>query len=239
MDFEKFECFFDEELKKNNLSVKKESYKKFYDYMIKVLDWNTKINVTAVRDEENFIIKHYIDSLMISGYLDKTSKVIDIGTGAGFPGVPLKLFNENIDITLIDSINKKLNVIRESIKDLNLNKIDIIHSRAEDLAVKPEYREMYDIATTRAVSNLSTILEYMMPFIKVGGIAICMKGPNYQEELENARNAIKILGGKIDVIENFNINTEYERNIIVVKKVSSTPKKYPRSGNKPLKEPIL
>lgn len=239
MDFEKFECFFDEELKKNNLSVKKESYKKFYDYMINVLDWNTKINVTAVRDEENFIIKHYIDSLMISGYLDKTSKVIDIGTGAGFPGVPLKLFNENIDITLIDSINKKLNVIRESIKDLNLNKIDIIHSRAEDLAVKPEYREMYDIATTRAVSNLSTILEYMMPFIKVGGIAVCMKGPNYQEELENARNAIKILGGKIDVIENFNINTEYERNIIVVKKVSCTPKKYPRSGNKTLKEPIL
>ena len=239
MDFEKFESFFDEELKKNNLSVRKESYKKFYDYMNNVLEWNTKINVTAVRDEENFIIKHYIDSLMISGYLNNNSKVIDIGTGAGFPGIPLKLFNENINITLIDSINKKLNVIRDSIKGLDLNKIDIIHSRAEDLAIKSEYREMYDIATTRAVSNLSTILEYMMPFIKVGGFAVCMKGPNYQEELENARNAIKILGGKIEKIENFNINTEYERNIIVIKKISNTPKKYPRNGNKPLKEPIL
>ena len=239
MDLKEFESFFEKELNKNQLIVSKEAYEKYFKYMKNVLEWNTKINVTAVRDEENFIIKHYIDSLMISKYVEGKPRVIDIGTGAGFPGVPIKLFNEEMKITLIDSINKKLNVIRESIKGLGLNKIDIIHSRAEDLAVKVEYREMYDIATTRAVSNLSTILEYMMPFIKVGGIAVCMKGPNYQEELENARNAIKILGGKIEVIENFNINTEYERNIIVVKKVSSTPKKYPRSGNKPLKEPIL
>ena len=121
----------------------------------------------------------------------------------------------------------------------NLDKIDIIHSRAEDLAIKEEYRENYDIATTRAVSNLSTILEYMMPFIKVGGYAVCMKGPNYNDELNNAKNAIKILGGKLESIENFNINTEYERNVIVIRKIEKTPKRYPRSGNKPLKEPIL
>lgn len=238
MEFKEFEVFFEKELNKNNLSVKKESYIKFYEYMKKILDWNTKINVTAVRDEENFIIKHFIDSLMINKYIDGKLKVIDIGTGAGFPGIPIKLYNEDLDITLIDSINKKLNVIRDSILGLDLNNIDIIHSRAEDLAVKPEYREMYDVSTTRAVSNLSTILEYMMPFIKVGGRAVCMKGPNYQEELENARAAIKVLGGQVEAIENFNINTEYERNIIIIKKIKETPKKFPRGGNKPLKEPI-
>lgn len=239
MNLEEFKVFFEKELKRNNLEIELSSYNKFYEYMRNVLDWNTKINVTAVRDEENFIIKHYIDSLMISKYVNKKLKVIDIGTGAGFPGIPIKLYNEELDITLIDSINKKLNVIRDSIKDLKLENIDIIHARAEELAVKEEYREKYDVATTRAVSNLSTILEYMLPFIKVGGIAVCMKGPNYQEELENARNAIRILGGKLEVIENFNINTEYERNIIIIKKVSNTPRKYPRNGNKPLKEPIL
>ena len=238
MDLKEFEVFFEKELNKNQLAVSKESFEKYFKYMKNVLEWNTKINVTAVRDEENFIIKHYIDSLMISKYIDGNPRVIDIGTGAGFPGVPIKLYNENTKITLIDSINKKLNVIRESIKELDLKDIDIIHSRAEDLAVKEGYRESFDVATTRAVSNLSTILEYMMPFIKVGGIAVCMKGPNYQEELDTARNAIKILGGKLEVIENFNINTEYERNIIIIKKVSKTPNKYPRSGNKPLKEPI-
>ena len=238
MDLKEFEDFFEKELNKNNLKIKKTSYNKFYSYMNDVLEWNKKINVTAVRDEENFIIKHYIDSLMISKYVDGKLNVIDIGTGAGFPGIPIKLYNEDMDITLIDSINKKLNVIRESIKDLNLNNIDIIHSRAEDLAIKDGYRESFDVATTRAVSNLSTILEYMMPFIKVGGIAVCMKGPNYQDELENARNAIKTLGGKLEVIENFNINTEYERNIIIIRKIEKTPKKYPRNGNKPLKEPI-
>lgn len=238
MELNEFEIFFKEELDKNNLIVEKSSYEKFYIYMKKVLDWNTKINVTAVREEKDFIVKHFIDSLMISKYVLGNKKVIDIGTGAGFPGIPIKLYNENLDITLIDSINKKLNVIRDSIIDLKLNKIDIIHSRAEDLANQNQYREKFDVATTRAVSNLSTILEYMLPFIKVGGIAVCMKGPNYQEELENARNAINILGGKIECIENFNINTEYERNIIIIKKVKGTPNKYPRGGNKPLKEPI-
>lgn len=239
MDLKEFEVFFEKELNKNQLTVSKDSYEKYFKYMKNVLEWNTKINVTAVRDEENFIIKHYIDSLVISKYVEENPRVIDIGTGAGFPGVPVKLYNEDMDITLIDSINKKLNVIRESIKDLDLKNIEIIHSRAEDLAVKEGYRESFDVATTRAVSNLSTILEYMMPFIKVGGIAVCMKGPNYQEELDSARNAIKVLGGKLEIIENFNINTEYERNIIIIKKVLKTPNKYPRSGNKPLKEPIL
>ena len=135
MDFKEFEVFFEKELKKNNLNVKKESYIKFYNYMKKVLDWNTKINVTAVRDEESFIIKHFIDSLMINKYIEGKLKVIDIGTGAGFPGVPIKLYNEDLEITLIDSINKKLNVIRDSIIGLDLNNIDVIHSRAEDLAV--------------------------------------------------------------------------------------------------------
>lgn len=239
MSFDEFKKFFKERLDENNIKLEEKQYEKFYNYMVNVLDWNTKINVTAVREEKEFIIKHFIDSLMISHYIKDNYKIIDIGTGGGFPGIPLKLYNENIKITLNDSINKKLNVIRDSIKEFNLKNIDIIHARAEELAIKSEHREKYDISTTRAVSNLTTILEYMMPFIKVGGRAICMKGPNYQEELQAADKAIKVLGGQIEMIENFNIGTEYERNVIVIKKVKQTPSKYPRGGNKPLKEPIM
>ena len=141
-------------------------------------------------------------------------------------------------ISYIDVLNKKLNVIRDLSDRIGLEKLQIIHTRAEDLANKKEYREVYDVATTRAVSNLSTILEYMLPFIKVGGIAICMKGPNYKEELKDAEKAIEVLGGKIEKIETFNVEDEMERNIIIIKKVKNTPKKFPRGQGKPLKEPI-
>ena len=155
-----------------------------------------------------------------------------------FHGIPIKIANPHLKVTLIDSVNKKLNVIREVSKEIGLKDLEIIHTRAEDLSHKKEYREQFDIVTTRAVSNLTTITEYMLPFLKVGGKAICMKGPNYEEELKEAQKAIEILGGKVEKVEKLLISNEIERNIIVILKVKNTPNKYPRGQGKPLKEPI-
>lgn len=210
----------------------------FYNYMNGILKWNKSINVTSITDEKMFIVKHFADSLTINRFVEDKKNLIDIGTGAGFPGIPLKIVNKNLKVTLIDSVNKKLNIIRDITADFNLENLEIIHTRAEDLANDIEYREKYDIATTRAVSNLTTIAEYMLPFVKINGYAICMKGPNIRQELEDSKVAIEVLGGKLEKIESLNVGNELERNIILIKKVKSTPKKFPRGKGKPLKEPI-
>lgn len=238
MNIEEFKKVFLEEANKNNINVNEKEIEKLYKYMTGIIEWNDKVNVTAIVEERLFIVKHFIDSLLINHYLQGKEDIIDIGTGGGFPGIPLKILNEDKKFTLIDSVNKKLNVIRDLSEKIGLGNLEIIHTRAEDLASKKEYREKYDVATTRAVSNLSTILEYMLPFVKVGGIAVCMKGPNYKEELEEAKKAIEILGGKFEHIETFNLEGEMERNVLVIKKVKNTPNKFPRGQGKPLKEPI-
>ena len=238
MELKEFKEIFINESKDLNLEINDKQLELFYQYMNGIIDWNDKINVTAITDEKMFIVKHFVDSLAINKFVAQTKSIIDIGTGGGFPGIPLKIMNYDKKVTLIDSVNKKLNVIRDITKDMDLGELEILHSRAEDLASKQEYREAYDIATTRAVSNFSTILEYMLPFIKVGGYAICMKGPNYTEEFEEAKVAIEVLGGKFDSIERLNVGNELERNIIIIKKVKNTPKKFPRGQGKPLKEPI-
>lgn len=238
MNFEEFKKEFLEELKRNDLEIKEDRIPFFYQYMKEVIEWNEKINVTAITDEKEFIRKHFIDSLSILDYIEEGNSIIDIGTGAGFPGIPLKIVNEKSKVTLIDSVNKKLNVIRDISQKLELKDLEIIHTRAEDLANQDLYREKFDIATTRAVSGFATIVEYMLPFIKVGGKAVCMKGPNFKEELENAKKAIDILGGKIKNVETRIISGDFERNIIVIEKIKNTPKKYPRGKGKPLKEPL-
>lgn len=238
MNIEEFKNIFLEETKKINVSVDDDMLNKFYTYMKEIIVWNDKVNVTAITDEKMFIVKHFIDSLTVNRFVENKTNIIDIGTGAGFPGIPLKIVNPNLKVTLIDSVNKKLNVIRDISEKFNFTNLEIIHTRAEDLANNKEYREKYDVATTRAVSNLTTILEYMLPFVKIGGYAVCMKGPNYKEELEDARKAIEVLGGEYQFIEELNVDEELERNIIIIKKVKETPKKYPRGQGKPLKEPI-
>lgn len=238
MNIEEFEKVFLEETKDLNIEFNKEQIEAFYKYMKEIIEWNDKINVTAITDEKMFIVKHFADSLAINKFAASAKSIIDIGTGGGFPGIPLKIMNKDKKVTLIDSVNKKLNVIRSITENMDLGELEIIHTRAEELANKKEYREMYDIATTRAVSNFSTILEYMLPFIKVGGYAVCMKGPNYNEELNEAKKAIEILGGKFEKIESLNVGKELERNIIIIKKVKNTPKNFPRGQGKPLKEPI-
>lgn len=238
MNLQEFETLFKIECEKNNIKIKDAEYDKFFQYMLGIIDWNEKINVTAITEPKEFLVKHFIDSLTINKYIEDRKKLIDIGTGAGFPGIPLKIANKNLKVTLIDSVNKKLNVIRAVSEDTNIDNLEIIHTRAEVLANKKEYREQFDFATTRAVSKLYTIVEYMLPFLKVGGKAICMKGPNYEEEIVEAEKAIKILGGKIEKIENIVIDGEIERNIIIISKEKQTPTRYPRAQGKPLKEPI-
>ena len=152
--------------------------------------------------------------------------------------MPVKIVKPNLDITLVDSVNKKINVLKDITEKMSIQKINIIHSRIEDIANQKEYREQFDYVTSRALSNITTLSEYMLPFLKINGKAICMKGPNFEEELENSKKAIDFLGGKIDKIDKLNINNELERNIIIIKKVKTTPKIYPRGKGKPLKEPL-
>lgn len=239
MNFDEFKDKFIKELSilNNDINLSDDVLKNFYDYMNGIISWNDKINVTAIVDPDEFIVKHFIDSITINEIVENKGKLLDIGTGAGFPGVPIKLLNDKLSVTLIDAVNKKLNVIRDVSKDMNINNLEIIHSRAEDLARDKNYREQYDYVTTRAVSNLSTILEYMIPFLKVNGIAICMKGPNYKEEIEEAKNTFKVLGIKLKEVKKYVFEGQ-ERNVLIIEKLKKTDKKFPRGGGKPLKEPL-
>lgn len=238
MNLQEFQKEFKQECEKNSIVFEEEKSEKFYQYMNLILDWNEKINVTAIKDEKEFIVKHFVDCLTVDCFIKDETRLLDIGTGAGFPGIPLKLYHPEMEVCLIDSVNKKITVLQDVIEKLALEKIEALHIRAEDLAKDLNYRESFDVVTTRAVSNLATICEYMLPFVKIGGKAICMKGPNVEQELEDAKNAIKMLGGEIEEIKKININEEFERNLIVIKKIKKTNEKYPRGQGKPAKEPI-
>ncbi len=239
MEIEKFEEIINKYLKEINIELKKEQTEKFYKYMNLLLEWNEKINLTAITEPEEVILKHFVDSLTISKYIEKGSKLVDMGTGAGFPGIPLKILREDIEITLADSLNKRINFLNEVIKELNLKNIQTVHTRAEEFGKNKKYRESFDIATSRAVANLSTLSEYLIPLVKPNGKVICMKGSEVKEEVEMAKKAIEILGGKIEQEESFNLpNSDMKRNVIIIKKVKNTPAKYPRKPGMPAKEPI-
>ena len=221
----------------NDLYVSQET--KFNNYMELLLDWNEKINLTAITEKEDIILKHFKDSLTIEEFIPENAKVIDVGTGAGFPGIPLKIVRKDISLTLLDSLNKRIKFLDEVVNNLELENVETIHSRAEDAGMNKKYREQYDIATSRAVANLSTLLEYLMPFVKVGGSVICMKGPNIEEELNKAKHAISELGGEIQEIKNFKLEgTDNERNIIIIKKVKPISGKYPRKAGMPANNPL-
>lgn len=224
------------ELNNRNMNLTEDKIEKFHIYMKLLLEWNEKINLTAITEEDEIITKHFIDSLTISKYIKDTDRIIDIGTGAGFPGVPLKIERDNNEIVLMDSLNKRIKYLEDVIEKLELKNITAVHGRAEEFGIKGEYREKFDIATARAVANLPVLLEYCLPFVKVGGYFLCMKGPDVEEEVNAAKKALEVLGGKIEKIEiPFD---DIRHSIIVIKKVASTPKKYPRNAGKIKKEAI-
>lgn len=223
-----------------NIELPESKIRGFYTYMMKLIEWNEKINLTAIVEASEVIDKHFIDSLTISQYLKNTDTVIDVGTGAGFPGIPVKIVNDNLKIDLLDSLNKRINFLNEIINELELKNVQAIHGRAEDESKKKEKREKYDVAVSRAVANLPVLLEYLLPFVKLGGICICMKGSNIEEEVNNSKKALKELGGEIVEINKFNLpNTDFTRNIIIVRKIANTPEKYPRKAGTALKSPIV
>lgn len=240
MERESFSKELIEKAKKVNIEIDNKKEEQFYNYMKLLLEWNEKINLTAITEQNDIILKHFIDSITINKYIEQSNSIIDIGTGAGFPGIPLKIMNQNKKITLVDSLNKRINFLNEVCKEISLENIQCIHARAEELASDLEYRQNYETVVSRAVARLNVLIEYMLPFVKKGGLCICMKGPNIDGELEEAKNAIKVLGGKIKSVESFFLpDSDIERNVIIIEKVAETPKKYPRKAGLPSKQPII
>lgn len=225
---------------KIEINLNNEQIKKFLVYKELLKEWNKKINLTAITEDNEIILKHFIDSLTILKYVKDNDKVIDVGTGAGFPGIPIKIVKENISLTLLDSLNKRLIFLADIIEKNKLKNVEVVHGRAEEIAINKKYREKYDIATARAVANLTTLSELCMPFVKLNGIFVCMKGNNIETEIKESENAIKILGGKIENIEKVVLpESDIERNIIIIRKIKSTPEKYPRKAPLPTKSPLL
>lgn len=224
---------------KIEMNFTEEQIKKFYKYMNLLLEWNEKINLTAITDPKEVILKHFIDSLTINKYLKQNSTLADVGTGAGFPGIPLKIVRPDLKITLVDSLNKRINFLNIVIDELELKNITTVHSRIEDFGKNKQYRERFDYATARAVANLAVLSEYLLPIIKVGGQAIGMKGSNVKEELDDGKKAIGILGGKLNCVDEFVLpDSDIFRNVVVIDKIKNTPGKFPRKAGVPSKEPI-
>ena len=239
MEFNEFKEKMIINVDKLGINLSEIQLKQFYNYMNLLIEWNKKVNLTAITEPDEIILKHFVDSLTISKYISDGTKVVDVGTGAGFPGIPLKIVRQDVDITLLDSLQKRINFLDEVINELDLEKITTIHSRVEDFGKDKKYREKFDIATSRAVANLSTLSEYLLPLVKVGGKVISMKGSLIQEELENSKNAIKILGGQIEKVDEFDLpNSDISRNIVLIDKIKNTPNRYPRKAGEPSKKPL-
>lgn len=216
----------------------KEQFNRFYEMLI---EKNKVMNLTAITEYDEVILKHFVDSLAINKYFDmqRPLKLIDVGTGAGFPGIPLKIAFEQLDVTFLDSLNKRIKFIEEVAKVNGLDNINPIHGRAEDVARNKEYREKFDICVSRAVANLTSLSEYCLPFVKVGGYFISYKAGNSEEEINDSKAAIKMLGGKIERVENFTLaDTDITRTFVFIKKEKQTSAKYPRKAGLPTKEPL-
>lgn len=224
-----------------NISYDDTVLKKFQQYMELILEWNEKVNLTAITEKEEFIKKHYIDSLLCYSFpeMQKSERVIDVGTGGGFPGIPLALVFPEKQFVLMDSLKKRLNIIDDLALQLDISNVVTLHGRAEDLGHSKEYREKFDICVSRAVANLATLSEYCLPFIKKGGNFLAYKGTKADEEIKEAHKAVFLLGGKITREEKVTLpGYDLEHNIIVIEKVQNTSAKYPRKAGTPSKEPL-
>lgn len=231
------------ELNQFSIVLKDSQLNQFYQYYELLIEWNKVMNLTAITEQNEVITKHFVDSLALIKAMDDISmkdySIVDVGTGAGFPGIPLKIAFPQLKITLMDSLNRRIKFLNEVIEQLDLKEIYAVHSRAEDLGRDKEYREKYDLSVSRAVANLSTLSEYCMSFVKPGGFFISYKSGKIEEELLAAKHAIFLLGGKVIEIESFTLDgAEAERTLVKIKKVSELSKKYPRKAGVPGKEPL-
>lgn len=224
-----------------NLPFSEETYNKFMQYKDMIKYWNEKVNLTAIVEDEQIVKKHFIDCIKIFKFspLKEAKSIIDIGTGAGFPGIPIKIIKSDINVILLDSLNKRINFLNEVINKIELKNISTIHGRAEDFSRKIEYREKSDVAVSRAVANLAVLSELCIPYVKVGGHFVAMKGPSVEEEIKDGKNAVSILGGKIEDIIKIEIeNSDLNHNLVVIKKIKETPKIYPRKAGTAVKKPL-
>ncbi|MCI6693595.1 MAG: 16S rRNA (guanine(527)-N(7))-methyltransferase RsmG [Clostridium sp.] len=223
------------------IDLTENQYNQFIEYMKLLQEWNEKINLTAITEDEEVIKKHFIDCIKAfkSDAVKSAKTVIDVGTGAGFPGLPIAIMNPNINVTLLDSLNKRINFLNTVVAKLQLKNVVTIHSRAEDGARKVELRENFDVATSRAVANMAVLSEFCLPYVKLNGYFVALKGPAIDEEIREGKKAIETLGGELESIIEVNIEkSDLKHNIVEIKKIRKCPKIYPRKAGSINKKPI-
>lgn len=221
--------------KKYNIDISEKEKLLFNNYYYDLIEKNKVMNLTAITEKNEVYTKHFLDSVLPLKNIKDNSKLLDVGSGAGFPGIPLKILNDTLDITLLDSLNKRVNFLNEEIEKLGLSNIKAVHGRAEDYINVS--RETFDYVVSRAVARLNTLLEYCLPYVKLGGYFIAYKSMDTDEEINESKNALNILGGKIEKVDKINLEGN-ERTLIYIKKVKNTPNKYPRGQNKPKNQPL-
>lgn len=229
-------------LEKEGLPISPKQMKQFNQYLLLLQEWNEKVNLTAITEEEEVFLKHFYDSVTLAHHIDftkETIKLCDVGSGAGFPSIPLKILYPEIEISIVDSLKKRINFLELLVNELGLEDVHLYHARAEDFGQRREIRNSFDVVTARAVANLSVLAEFCLPITKVGGTFAAMKGAKASEELNDSKKAIKLLGGKTEEVASFELPQDAgERNIILIRKEKKTPGKYPRKAGTPNKNPL-
>lgn len=221
-----------------NITLTQEMLDKFDKYFTLLVEWNEKINLTAITERKDVYIKHFADSVYGARLLKNNATLCDIGTGAGFPAVVLKIVRPDLKITLVDALDKRVKFLNLILESLNLDGIEALHFRAEDRVFKEKYLNSFDYVTARAVANMSTLSEYCLPFVKVGGSFLAYKSDKVEDEVNSSLNAIAILGGKLKKIHTYKLDSETTRTIVEIEKLKPTDKKYPRDMNKPKLKPL-
>lgn len=222
------------------VSLEEFHVKQLLEYMDLIKDWNKKINLTRITDDREMMVKHFADSLALVGtaMIPQKGKGIDVGTGAGFPGIPLKIYCPGIHMTLLDSLRKRIDFLSEVVSRLGLKGVELVHGRAEDVAKERAHRQVYDICFSRAVAPLNVLCEYCLPFVKVGGTMMAMKGRNVADELDGAKKAMELLGGELLKVVEYKLPPDIVHCVVVIKKAKPTPDKYPRKAGIPEKSPL-
>lgn len=238
----KFKEILEKGLKELQININEEQTDYFLRYFLLLEEWNQKINLTAIKEPEEVAVKHFLDSLAAGQYVDfqKGQKLLDLGTGAGFPGLIFKIFKQDLTVTLVDSVQKKVNFLKQVINELELGKTEALHIRAEELGQNFLYRRNYQIVTARAVASMAVLAEYCLPLLTQGGTFYALKGPNFQEELKEAEYAIKLLGGRLQEVIEYKLPvTADQRTLIMITKEKETPREYPRKSGLPVKKPLV